>query len=90
MTLEDFVRRGQAAQAAVDTVLIDQLTIALRSWLHDQGAHGQIQASALAYELAAVIARHAPSVRAANVLIDTFALTMKDQIERCGIGVEHP
>jgi hypothetical protein len=90
MTLDDFLSCGQAAQAAVDTVLTDQLTIALRTWLRDRGDGGQIQASALAYELAAVIAKHAPNARAAVLLIDTFALTMKDQIERYGVGGEHP
>jgi uncharacterized protein YicC (UPF0701 family) len=90
MTPEEFVRRGQAAQRAVDAVITDQLTIALRALLRARPEQGQVLASALAYELAAVIAKHAPTQRAANTIIDTFALVMKDQIERLGVGVDHP
>ena len=86
----DFVKRGQAAQADVDATIAEHLCDALRAFLEARQEAAQIRASALAYELAAVIAKQAPSFRAANLIVDTFALTMKDQIERLGVGVDHP
>jgi hypothetical protein len=72
------------------TLATDALTIALRAWLRARGEDPQIVASALAYELAAVIGKHAPSFRASDLLVDTFAMTMKEQIRRYGTRVEHP
>lgn len=62
----------------------------LRGWLRARHEPPPALASALAYELAALIARHAPDRRAASNLVDTWAQTMKEQIAELGVGGEHP
>jgi hypothetical protein len=73
-----------------DILAAAALSDALRAWLRSRRASDQQRASALAYELAAVIALNAPSRAAAVAVVDAFAANMKAQIARCGIGVEHP
>jgi hypothetical protein len=72
------------------TLAAAELSTVLRGWLRTRLESDQVQASALAYELAAVIALHAPSPAAALEVIDAFTANMKDQLARCGVGVEHP
>ena len=69
---------------------IDALSLALRVWLRECGEIPPVQASALAYEAAALIARHADTLTDAYDLVDAWADNMKNQIGRLGVGVEHP
>jgi len=75
---------------ATDTIAVMLLTDALRAWLRAHPAPSQVQASALVYELAALIARDADSVARAHALIDHWSVTMKHQITNFGVGAEHP
>jgi hypothetical protein len=71
------------------TFAVDNLTHDVRRWIRQRWEPPPIVAAALAYELAALIARSADSPAAANTLIDHWAATMKDQIAAFGIG-DHP
>ena len=62
----------------------------LRAWLRARPESDQVIASALVYEVAALLARNAPSLDAAIQLVDEWVAVMKHQIRRCGVGVEHP
>lgn len=75
-----------------DVIASCELSSELRAWLRDRASTsaGAVQASALAYELAAVIARHAPSVGAAIEVVDQMADNMRGQIRRLGVWVDHP
>jgi hypothetical protein len=73
-----------ATQSAAD------LTTALRAWLRARHESPAVQAAALAYEIAALIATDAPTEPQAFALVDTWAAGMKWQIHAFGIGVEHP
>lgn len=66
------------------------LSAKLRVWLRDHDASGQIQASAMSYELAALVAFHAPSIEDAIEVITQLTEQMKGQIERLGVWTEHP
>jgi hypothetical protein len=71
------------------TYAVDNLTREVRSWVRARWEPAPIVAAALAYELAALIARSADSPAAAARLVDQWTATMKDQITTFGIG-EHP
>jgi len=62
----------------------------LRVWLRARAETPEQQASALVYELGALIAKHAPDEQAAYEVMYFWFATMKDQIRRLGVGVEHP
>ena len=49
-----------------------------------------VVASALVYEMGALIARCANEIEDADSLIDGWAETMKLQVRRFGVGVQHP
>ena len=66
------------------------LTTTLRAWLRVRREPPDVQAAALAYELAALIAREAATPTAAFLLVDQWARTMKWQIHGLGVGGEHP
>jgi hypothetical protein len=66
------------------------LTTALRAWLRARPEPSPVQAAALAYEIAALMAQDAPSEPQAFALVDTWAAGMKWQIHAFGIGREHP
>jgi len=70
----------------------DRLSLQLRAWLreHARGGAVEIQAGALVYELAALIAREAPTEARAYMLVDRWAAVMKTQIALFGVGVDHP
>jgi len=72
------------------TLAAAELSSVLRDWLRTRLESDQVRASALGYELAAIIALNAPSMAVALEVIDAFTANMKDQIARCGVGVEHP
>jgi hypothetical protein len=67
-----------------------ELTTALRAWLRARRELPEAQAAAMAYEIAALVAKHADSVPQAFALIDSWAASMKWQIRDLGVGVEHP
>lgn len=67
-----------------------ELATLLRGWLRSHQLSPQIQASALAYEAAALIALHATSVQEATTVVDQWATEMKEQIRILGVGQEHP
>jgi hypothetical protein len=74
-----------------DMVVVSaELSDALRQWLRARDDRPDVQATALVYETAALIALHAESIEQAHALVDAWGLTMKDQIHRLGVGVEHP
>lgn len=73
-------------RARVAYILSDEL----RAWLRRRHEAPDIMAGALVYELAALIARDAPTVARAEALIHFWADEMKDQVRRLGVGVEHP
>lgn len=79
---------------SADEVRIDEMTTelsdALRRWLRARPEPHPFQAGALAYELAALIARHAESLPVAYRLVDSWNQIMKEQIAEFGIGHEHP
>jgi hypothetical protein len=93
-------RHGHAAQEAEEPVMTHpfeattrsaaELTEALRAWLRRRPESPDAQAAAMAYETAALIAKHADSVPQAFALVDEWARSMKWQIHELGIGVEHP
>ena len=62
----------------------------LRSWLLRRHEPRNIIASAVVYELAALIAVDAETFEQVEDLIDEWAEEMKDQVRRLGVGVEHP
>jgi len=66
------------------------LATALRRWLHARREDDGVQAAALAYETAALIARNADTRAQAFEVVDAWAVSMKEQIDRLGVGVEHP
>lgn len=66
------------------------LTEHLRAWLRERPEVPEAQAAALAYELAALVSLHADSVPQAYALLDEWLATMKEQIAKLGVGVEHP
>ncbi len=72
------------------TLRADDLTKALRAWLRARPEPDMIQATALCYELTALIARNAHSVPQAHALLDRWLWEMKEQIATLGVGVEHP
>lgn len=67
----------------------DNLTREVRRWVVGRWEPPPVVASALAYELTALIA-HADSVDDATALIDQWAATAKDQVARLGVGGWHP
>jgi hypothetical protein len=72
------------------TVSAVALSDVLRAWLRARRESPEAQASAMAYESAALIALHAPDVPRACQLVDEWAADMKEQIQQFGVGVEHP
>jgi hypothetical protein len=66
------------------------LADALRLWLRARREPPEVQAAAMAYEIAALIAKHATSVPQACALVDTWMGEMKAQIRTLGVGKEHP
>jgi len=72
------------------TLQADELTRDLRRWVVSRSEDPPVVASALGYELAALIARHAESLDAANAVVEAWARTMKDQIALFGVGGWHP
>jgi hypothetical protein len=72
--------------ARVAYILSDEL----RVWLRRRHEAPNIIASAVVYELAALIASGAETVEQAEQLIDVWTDEMKDQVRRLGVGVEHP
>jgi hypothetical protein len=72
------------------TLEASDLSDALRVWLRWRTEHPQVQATALLYELAAIVARICPTEAAAHQVLDHWVVMMKDQIRRLGVGVEHP
>lgn len=66
------------------------LTTALRQWLRARPEAPEVQATALVYELAALLALHASTVPQACALVDAWRDKMKEQIQILGVGVEHP
>jgi hypothetical protein len=67
-----------------------ELTDALRVWLRARREPPEVQASAMAYEIAALIAKHADTVPQACALVDRWMGEMKAQIRTLGVGREHP
>jgi anthranilate phosphoribosyltransferase len=67
-----------------------ELTTSLRAWLRGRRESPEAQAAAMAYEIAALVARHADSVPQACSLIDAWMREMKSQIRQLGVGIEHP
>jgi len=72
------------------TLSTAELTTAMRAWLRARRDPPPVQASAMAYEIAAIIALHATSVPQAFELIDYWTRAMKEQVRELGVGVEHP
>jgi hypothetical protein len=66
------------------------VTTALRAWLRARREPSEVQAAALAYELAALVAKEAPTATHAFLLVDQWARTLKWQIHEFGVGREHP
>lgn len=66
------------------------LSDALRAWLRARREPPELVATALAYELTALLALHAPSKNKAFAAIDAWAKTARQQIARLGVGGEHP
>jgi hypothetical protein len=62
----------------------------LRSWLRRRHEAPNVIASAVVYELTALIAVDAETVDQAEHLIDAWTDEMKDQVRQFGVGVEHP
>jgi len=67
-----------------------RLTSALRAWLEVRRESPQVQASAIAYELAALIARIAETEMQAEALVAAWTHVMREQIAAFGVGTEHP
>jgi UPF0716 family protein affecting phage T7 exclusion len=67
-----------------------ELTTVLRAWLRARREPPEALASAMSYEIAALVALHAGTVTDACALLDAWTETMKDQIRQLGVGVEHP
>lgn len=72
------------------TLSAAELTDALRLWLRARQEPPEAQAAAMAYEIAALIAKHATTVPQACDLIDDWMTEMKAQIVQLGVGIEHP
>ena len=72
------------------TVAAAELTESLRVWLRRRREPPTVQAAALAYEMAALVALHAGSVQNAHAVVDAWTEVMKDQIVKLGVEVEHP
>jgi hypothetical protein len=72
------------------TLAAADLATTLRAWLRGRREPPDVQAAALAYELAALLAREAATPTAAFLLVDQWARTMKWQIHEFGVGREHP
>jgi hypothetical protein len=66
------------------------LTTDLRVWLRARPESSAAQTVALAYEIAALVARHCATVPQAVKLIELWTDEMKGQIQEYGVGVEHP
>lgn len=66
------------------------LTTDLREWLRARPEAPQAQAGALCYEMAALIAFHAPNRTQALLLIDAWRENMRRQVDDFGVGAEHP
>ncbi len=73
-----------------DTRAAAEFTDVLRAFLRARREAPEVQAAALCYEMAAIIALHAPNMAAAIELIEWWTTNMKDQIATLGVGVEHP
>jgi hypothetical protein len=71
-------------------ITTDRLSTALRAWLRTHDEPTEVLAGALVYELAALIARDAPSIVAGVDLVDRWAAVMKSQIAMFGVRREHP
>jgi hypothetical protein len=72
------------------TVSAAELTTPLRRWLRARPERPEAQASAMAYEIAALVALHADSVPKACELIEVLMREMQAQVRTFGVGVEHP
>lgn len=67
------------------------LTDELRAWMRTRRTdNDMVVAGALAYELAALIARNAGTEANALDLITVWADVMRDQIRALGVETEHP
>jgi hypothetical protein len=67
---------------------VDNITRAIRTVVEPYPA--SLTAAALAYELAAAIAAAARTRDDANAAIDALIGVMREQVERLGVGREHP
>jgi hypothetical protein len=72
------------------TLAAADLTTALRAWLRARREPIDVQAGAMAYELAALIAKDAQTNADAFAVVDEWARLMKWQIHDLGVGGEHP
>ncbi len=72
------------------TLRAADLSDELRAWLRGRREPDLIQAAALCYELAALVAKNAHTVPQAYDLLDVWLATMKEQIAKLDVGVEHP
>ncbi len=72
------------------TTRVVNLTEALRAWLRARRESPEVLASAMTYELTALVALHADTVTEACTLLDTWLVDMKRQVHQFGVGVDHP
>lgn len=72
------------------TLRAADLSDELRAWLRARREPRMVQAAALCYELAALVARDAYTVPQAYALLDEWLRVMKEQIAKLDVGVEHP
>lgn len=72
------------------TLRAADLSDELRAWLRARREPPLIQAAALCYELAALVAKEARAVPQAYELLDLWLAVMKEQIAKLDVGVEHP
>jgi hypothetical protein len=73
-----------------NTLSAAELSDALRAWLRARREVDEVLAAAMAYEIAALVARNAASMADAVALIDVWTAEMKEQIRVFGVGAEHP
>jgi phage-related tail protein len=77
------------------TIRVDELTRSLRAWITEQQARHYDTAeigSAMAYELAALIADAAKTIEDAHRLLGQTTTAMRDQFRTFGVGAQrrHP